>query len=108
MKDNKQRASKALMILILVMYINDSARVSLNWYLGWLTYVKYSGSEDQALAVFFSSEETSLTVLNMLAATNLLTTLGIGIADSIMVIHFSLVDYLIQANYLGLAVLDHL
>jgi hypothetical protein len=88
MKDNKQRSSKVLMALILVMYINESALTALNWYLGWLAYVKYSGSEDQAAAIFLLSEETPLTVLYIGGVTYLLTTLRLGIADSIMVIHF--------------------
>ena len=78
------------MILILVMYINESALVALNWYLGWLAYVKYSSSNDQALAVFFLSEETPSTVLNITSVTLLLRSLRLGIADSIMVIHFGL------------------
>jgi hypothetical protein len=87
MKDNKRRSSKVLMALILVMYINDTALSALDWYLGWLAYVKYSGSEDQVAALFGLSEETPLTVLYIGAVTNLLETLKLGIADSIMVIH---------------------
>jgi hypothetical protein len=67
MKDNKQRSSKVLMILSLVMYINESALVALNWYFRWLGYVKYSGSEDQAAAIFWASEEAPLTVLYIFA-----------------------------------------
>jgi hypothetical protein len=112
MKDNKQRSSKVLMILILVMYINESALAALNWYLGWLAYVKSSSSEDQAAAIFFQSEETPLTVLYMAGVTYLLATLRLGIADSIMVFHlifclFSNSNQL-SINYLGLALLDHL
>jgi hypothetical protein len=88
MKDNKQRSSKVLMVLILVMYINESALTALDWYLGWLAYVKYSGSEDQATAIFWATEETPLTVLYIFAVSNLLETLKLGIADSIMVSHF--------------------
>jgi hypothetical protein len=75
------------MILILVMYINESALIAIYWYLRWLAYVKYSGSEDQAAAIFRPSEETPLTVLYLGAVTSLLTTVKLGIADSIMVIH---------------------
>jgi hypothetical protein len=88
MKDNKRTSSKVLMVLILVMYINESALAALNWYWGWLGYVKYSGSEDQAEAIFLPSEETPLTVLHMYAVAKLSVTLKLGIADSIMVIHF--------------------
>jgi hypothetical protein len=88
MRDNKQRSSKVLMVLILVMYINESALAVLDWYCGWLAYVKYSGSEDQAAAILVLSEETPLTMLNINSVTYLLATLRLGIADSIMVIHF--------------------
>jgi hypothetical protein len=108
MKDDKQRSSQVLMILILIMYIIESAVVAVVWYFGWLAYVKYSGSEDQAAAIFWSSEETPLIVLYMDAATSLLATLKLGIADSIMVIQFQFCELLIQINYLGLAMLDHL
>jgi hypothetical protein len=88
MKDDKRKSSKVLMILILVMYINESALTALNWYLRWLAYVKYSGSEDQAAAIFWLSEETPLTVDYLGGVTSLLANLRLGIADSIMVIHF--------------------
>jgi hypothetical protein len=87
MKDNKRRSSKVLMIPIFVMYINESALTVVHWYFGWLAYVKSSGSEDQAAAIVWASEETPLTVLYLFAVTNLLTTLKLGIADSIMVLH---------------------
>jgi hypothetical protein len=89
MKDNKQRSSKVLMILIFVMYISESALVAVNWYLGWLAYVKYSSSENQAAAIVWESENTPLTVLYIGAVTYLLLTLRLGIADSIMVLHLT-------------------
>jgi hypothetical protein len=89
MKDNKQRFSKVLMILILVMYTNESAQVAVNWYMGWLACVKYSSSADQAVAIYSPSEETPLTVVYMQAGTTLLGTLRLGIADSIMVLHLT-------------------
>jgi hypothetical protein len=88
MKDNKRRSSKVLMVLILVMYINESALAALDWYLGWLAYVKYGGSEDQAAAIVGLPEKTPLTVLYIDSVSFLLATLRLGIADSIMVIHF--------------------
>ena len=98
------------MTLILVMYIIESAMVSVNWYMGWLGYVKYSSSNDQALAVFVPSEETPLTVLYMIAVVSLLGTLRLGIADSIMVIHFILYTFsnfnqLLRSGAVGLSVI---
>jgi hypothetical protein len=87
MKNNKQGSSKVLVVLILAMHINESALLALNWYWGWLAYVKYSGSTD-SLALFVTSEETPLIVLYTSAADNLLLTFKLGIADSIMVIRF--------------------
>jgi hypothetical protein len=92
------------------MYLNESALVAINWYFGWLAHVKYRGSEDQAAAIFWLSEETPLTVLHMFDVTYLLVTLKLGIADSIMVpppLSHSVYS-LIHVNYLGLAMLDHL
>jgi hypothetical protein len=93
MKDQKQRSSKVLMVLLLVMYVNQTVQVAFIWYFGWLAYVKYSGSNDQALAVFYSSEETPLTELYITAVYLLLTTLRLGIADSIMVIHLMICSF---------------
>jgi hypothetical protein len=85
MKDNKQRSFKVLVILVLAMYINETALVALNWYLGWLQCVKYGGSNDHELAIFSISAETPLTVLNLGAVVDLLVTVRLSIADSIMV-----------------------
>ena len=78
------------MILILAMYINETVMVVLDWYLAWLAYVKYGGSNDRALSVILLSEESPLTVINIVAVNNLFVTVRIGIADSIMVFHFLL------------------
>ena len=98
------------MILIFVMYINETALVAFNWYFGWLAYVKYSGSNDQALAVFSASDETPLTVLHIFGVTFLLATLRLGIADSIMVIHirfcvFSNSNQLFRSGVVGSSVI---
>jgi hypothetical protein len=89
MKGNKTRSSKVLMILILVMYINETVTIALDWYLAWLAYVKYSASNDQALAILLLGDDTPLTVLNIAAVHILLITIKVGIADSIMVFHLT-------------------
>ena len=76
-----------IMILILVMYIVETVLVAFDWYSGWLAYVQYSGSEEQAVTMFITSEETPLTVINMVLVQVLFVTIRLGIADSIMVIH---------------------
>jgi hypothetical protein len=81
------------MILILVMYANQTVVVAINWYLEWLAlFVTYSGSKDQAVIVYDVSEETPLTVLNIIGVSSLFLTVRLGIADSIMV--FDLILYL--------------
>jgi hypothetical protein len=77
------------MILILTMYISQTVRVALDWYGGWLTYVKYSGSNDQALATIIISEESPLILIDTFAVENLFITVSLGIADSIMVLHLT-------------------
>ena len=109
MKDNKQRSSTGkVLILILVMYINQTILVAFTWYTGWLAYVKYSSSNDQALAMISPSEESPSTVLNLDAVAVLLASIRLGIADSIMVFHLIFYLFCNQFNYLGMALLDHL
>ena len=80
-----QRTSKVLIVLILIMYISQTVRVALDWYEGWLTYVKYSGSNDQALATIILSQESPQMWIHIYAVEGLLVTVNLGIADSIMV-----------------------
>ena len=72
------------MTLIVAMYINQAIHVSINWYLSWLAYIKYGGSSE-AMAMFTQTEEIPLTVIILFAVENLLVTIRLGIADSIMV-----------------------
>jgi hypothetical protein len=72
------------MILIAAMYVTQGMLTSINWYLSWLAYIKYGGSS-QAVALVYATEDTPLTELNLLAATELLKPIKVGIADSIMV-----------------------
>ena len=82
------------------MYINESAQIALNWYTGWLGYVKYSSSNDQALAVFLLSEETPLAVLNINGVTTFLIIVRLGIADSILVVFNLILCFSVtQPNY---------
>jgi hypothetical protein len=71
--------------LIVAMFINQTVSVVLDFYSEWLAYVKYSESNDRALSVLVGTEETPLAVLNIIAVENLILTIKLGIADSIMV-----------------------
>jgi hypothetical protein len=108
MKHNKERSSKVLMVLISVMYINQTILVVLRWYLAWLAYVKYSDSNDRALAVILLSENTPLVVFYIAAVETLLVTIRLGVADSMMVFHLILYLLCYSLGYTGLALLDHL
>ena len=84
-KEEKVKSYKVLTVLIVAMYIDQTIHVGISWYLSWLTYYKYAGSS-KALAVFLETKDTPLTVLNLTAMTNLLITIRLGIADSILVL----------------------
>ena len=71
-------------MLIASMYVNQSIYISIKWYLSWLGYIKYGGS-NEAVTVFYQTEDTPVPVLKLIAAATLLETIRLGIADSIMV-----------------------
>jgi hypothetical protein len=71
-------------MLIIAMYFNQTVDISIDWYLSWLAYVKYAGSSEAA-AIFVQTEDTPSTVLPLIAVTNLLGIIRLGIADSIVV-----------------------
>ena len=77
------------MMLIGAMYINQTIDISIQWYLSWLAYIKYGGFPE-AVAFTYQTEDTPLTVLYLIAVLNLLITIRVGIADSIMVFVSSL------------------
>jgi hypothetical protein len=74
-----------LMILILVIYTMETVEQVFGWYGIFLAFIKYRGSDDEALAVFISSPDTPLSLLYMGAVNALFSTLRLVIADSIMV-----------------------
>jgi hypothetical protein len=88
-KEKKEKPYKVLMMLIVVMYVNQSILLSIDCYLSWLAYIKYGGSHE-AVAVFYQTKDTPVRVLYLLAVIELLETIRLGIADSIMVSLFYL------------------
>jgi hypothetical protein len=83
-KEKKDKAYKVLMMLIAAMYVNQTILLSIEWYLSWLAFIKYGGLAE-AVTVFYQTEDTQVTELNLIAVTNLLAAIRLGIADSIMV-----------------------
>ena len=73
------------MMLLIIMYMNQTALVSINWYLIWLAFIKYCGSNDEAVAMLSAGETTPLRVLDLIAVTSLLGTIRMGIVGSMMV-----------------------
>jgi hypothetical protein len=84
-KEKKEKSYKILMMLIIAMYVNQTIRVSIEWYLSWFAYINDNGSSE-AVATFAQTKETPLRVLYLVAATILLDIIKLGIADSIMVL----------------------
>jgi hypothetical protein len=74
------------MMLIAVMYFNESILISILWYLSWLAYIKYGGSPLAAMAVFFETQDAPLKARNLIAVTNLIAIIRLGLADSILVL----------------------
>jgi hypothetical protein len=76
------------MMLIIAMYVNETIHISIQWYLSWLEYIKYGDSSD-TVALFTQTGDTPFTVLVLIAVENILQTIRLGIADSIMVFSLS-------------------
>ena len=73
------------MMLIVAMYVNQSILISINWYLSWLSHIKYGGVPE-AVAFLYQTEDTPFTLLYLIGTENLLVTIRLAIADSIMVL----------------------
>jgi hypothetical protein len=84
MTDKKQMSYKALMGLIVLMFALQTIDNIANWYITWLGFIYYGDAPDQALdALEVDGATFSLRVVASM--TDLITTLRLAIADSIMV-----------------------
>jgi hypothetical protein len=109
MSNKKQKQSKILMGLIVLMFTLQTIHSVCNWYITWLGFIYYGDAPDKALdALEVDEPSLSLRVVGSMA--DLLTTLRLAIADSIMVsTHMPLPSN--TANSLwgeGLEMLDHM
>jgi hypothetical protein len=82
MNEKKQTSSNALMGLIVLMFVLQTIHSACLWYLTWLGVVYYGESTSDTLE---GDELTSLSLLAINSMSDLLTTLRLAIADSIMV-----------------------
>ena len=105
----KETAYKVVMRLILLMFALQTIHNVCNWYITWLGFIYYGDAPDQALdALEVDGARLSLRVVASMF--DLLTTLRLAIADSIMVS----TGWLFPANMTnnlelkGLEVLDHM
>ena len=71
--------------LIVLMFSLETVRNACNWYTTWLGFIYYSDVPDQALDAFEIDGVISLSLRVVGSMEDLLTTLRLTIADSIMV-----------------------
>jgi hypothetical protein len=83
-----EKSSKAMMILILIMFLLHTAQMACDGYLTWYAFIKYNGNTTQALAVLDPSEDGPPLLDTLSGGENLLLTLKMGIADGITVSPF--------------------
>ena len=84
MNEKKQTSYKVLMGLIAVMFALQTIHVIGNWYIAWLGFIYYSDAPDQALDAL-EVDEARLSLRLVQSMADLLTTLRLAVADSIMV-----------------------
>jgi hypothetical protein len=92
MSEKKERSYKILMRLNALMFALATIHNICNWYTAWLGFIYYSDAPDRALDApdraldaLDVDETTSLSLHAIGSMLDLLTTLRLGIADSIMV-----------------------
>jgi hypothetical protein len=85
MSEKKQTSYKVLMGLIVLMFVLQTIHNAFDWYLVWLSFIRYGDAPDQALDVLEGDGTTSLSLRAIGSLSTLLTSLRLAIADSIMV-----------------------
>jgi hypothetical protein len=85
MNEKKHTSYKVLMVLIVLMFVLQTISNVCNWYITWLAFIYYGDAPDQALDALRVDETTSLSLLVIGSMFDLISTLRLAIADSIMV-----------------------
>jgi hypothetical protein len=109
LNEKKQTSYKVLMGLIVLMFALQTIHNICSWYIIWLSFIYYSDAPDQALdALEVDGTKLSLRVVESMF--DLLTTMRLAIADSIMVsTSWPLPADMINSLFVeGLEVLDHM
>ena len=108
MSEKKQTSYKVLMGLIVLMFVLQTIHNICNWYIPWLGFVYYSNAPEQALDAL-EVDDTQILFRVIESMEDLLTTLRLAIADSIMV--STRLSHPAKTNIHeleGLEVLDHM
>jgi hypothetical protein len=107
--EKKQTSYKVLMGLIILMFALQTIHNICDWYQTWLGFIYYSNAPDQALDALEENSQASHSIYIITSMENLLTTLRLAIADSIMVsTHLLLPANTTNLQLQGLEVLDHM
>ena len=85
MSEKKATSYMVLMGLIVLMFALQTIDNVCNWYITWLGFIYYGDAPDQALDALQVDETTSFSLHLVGSMIDLLTTLKLAIADSIMV-----------------------
>jgi hypothetical protein len=85
MNKEKQTSSKVLLWLIVLMFALQTIDSICGWYIAWLGFVHYGDNLDQAVSALQVDEEISFSLHVLASMVDLLATLRLAIADSIMV-----------------------
>jgi hypothetical protein len=96
--------------LIVLMFALQTVLNAINWYIVWLGFIYYANTPSEALDAFEVDGTTSLSLQIAGSMSNLLITMRLAIADSIMVsTHLSLPAKTANSLRLeGLEVLDYM
>ena len=82
--EKKQTTYKVLMGLIVLMLVLQTIHIACTWYTAWLGFIHYSNAPDQALEALEVDDLTSFSLQIIRSMEDLLITMRLAIADSIM------------------------
>jgi hypothetical protein len=85
MNEKKQMSYKVLMGLVVLMFVLQTIHNICNWYITWLGFIYYSDMPDQALNALEVDQLVMLSLEVIVSIFDLLITMRLAIADSIMV-----------------------
>jgi hypothetical protein len=81
----ERKSYQILMGLIGFMFLCETVSIACNWYITWLGFIHYDGATDQALDALMVDGSASLALRVIGSTLDLVVTLRLAIADSIMV-----------------------